>query len=120
MISWPSFTIPLIASQVLLAQVPGPLVFALGIALWGLHMGLTQGLLAREVANHCPQALRGTAFGAFSLISGLALLVGNFAAGAVWSLYGASASFTLGATVAAVALAAMLVLPQWRSPKASP
>lgn len=110
----------LIASQVLLAQTPGPLVFALGIALWGLHMGLTQGLLAREVANHCPQALRGTAFGAFSLISGLALLVGNFAAGTVWSLYGASASFTLGATVAAVALAAMLVLPQWRSPKASP
>lgn len=109
----------LIASQVLLAQVPGPATLVLGVTLWGLHMGLTQGLLAREVANRCPEALRGTAFGAFSLISGLALLAGNLAAGAVWALSGAAATFTLGAGVATVALLAMLVLPQWRSPKGS-
>lgn len=80
-------------------------VFA-GVMLWGLHMGLTQGLLAAMVADATPAPLRGTAFGLFSLATGLALLVGNGAAGAVWTLYGSGAAFGMGAVLAAAALVA--------------
>ncbi|WP_430625269.1 MFS transporter, partial [Ralstonia pseudosolanacearum] len=38
-----------------------------GVALWGVHMGITQGLLATMVADTAPADLRGTAYGAFNL-----------------------------------------------------
>ncbi len=84
-------------------------VFA-GVALWGLHMGLTQGLLAAMVADAAPPDLRGTAFGLFNLMTGLALLVGNGVAGAVWTVYGSGVTFIGAAVLAAASLAAGL----WR------
>jgi MFS family permease len=74
------------------------------VALWGLHMGLTQGLLAALVADVAPAALRGTAFGAFNLASGVALLLASAGAGALWDAFGAAAAFWAGAFCASLAL----------------
>jgi len=75
----------------------------LGAALWGLHMGLTQGLLARLVADTAPAALRGTAFGVFNLVGGIALFGASAMAGALWAQWGAPATFACGAALAALA-----------------
>lgn len=80
-----------------------------GAALWGLHMGLTQGLLATLIADSCPARLRGTAFGLFNLIGGLALLAANALAGWLWVLYGAPAPFAAGAVFATIGLVGLLL-----------
>jgi len=88
-----------------LAVARSPLLALAGAALWGLHMAFTQGLLAKLVADTAPADLRGTAFGLFNLVSGGALLLANLIAGALWSAYGAAATFAAGAAFAAVAAA---------------
>lgn len=82
---------------------------AAGVALWGLHMGLTQGLLSAMVADSAPKRLHGTAFGAFYAISGAALLLASVIAGAMWEVYGPEATFLLGAGLATFSL---LILTQ--------
>jgi MFS family permease len=76
----------------------------IGVALWGLHMGLTQGLLAALVADTAPPELRGTAFGMFNLVSGIALLLASILAGALWDVIGPSGTFLAGALITAIAL----------------
>jgi MFS family permease len=83
----------------------------IGVALWGLHMGLTQGLLASLVADTAPAELRGTAFGMFNLITGVATLVASIIAGTLWDLAGPAGTFLTGAIFTAVAL---LILPAAR------
>jgi MFS family permease len=87
----------------------GNSVFAImvGVALWGLHMGLTQGLLAALVADTAPAELRGTAFGLFNLVSGVALLAASILAGALWDQVGPSGTFLAGALITAIALATL-------------
>jgi MFS family permease len=80
-----------------------------GISLWGLHMGITQGLLATMVADTSPPELRGTAYGFFNLVSGLAMLIASGLAGALWDGLGASATFLGGAAFGALALAVLLL-----------
>lgn len=75
-----------------------------GVICWGLHMGLTQGLLAKLVADAAPAELLGTAFGGFNLISGVALLLASTLAGGLWTLWGAGATFGVGACFALLAL----------------
>jgi len=75
-----------------------------GVALWGIHMGMTQGLLATMVADTAPADLRGTAFGFFNLVSGLAMLVASVVAGLLWDQLGASFTFYAGAAFSVVAL----------------
>ena len=75
-------------------SIPG---VALGIIAWGLHMGLTQGLLATLVADTAPAELRGTAFGVFNLAGGLAVLAASITAGALWDAAGPRATFLVGA-----------------------
>ncbi len=91
----------LIVSDVVLAIGASPLMVIVGSTLWGLHMALTQGLLAKLVADTAPAQLRGTAFGIFNLVSGVALLLASIIAGALWTAFGASATFLAGATFAA-------------------
>lgn len=79
----------------------------LGAAAWGLHMGLTQGLFARLVADAAPAALRGTAFGVFGLASGIATLAGGFGAGLLWSRVGGPATFGSAAILAALGTLAL-------------
>jgi MFS family permease len=78
-----------------------------GIALWGLHMAMTQGLLATMVADTAPADLRGTAYGFFNLVSGLALLVASGVAGFLWDRWGAPVTFMAGGGLAAIALAGL-------------
>jgi MFS family permease len=80
----------------------------LGITLWGLHMGITQGLLARMVADTAPAELRGTAYGFFNLVSGMAMLVASALAGLLWDRFGASQTFIAGAVFSGLALMAIL------------
>jgi len=82
-------------------------VALLGVAVWGLHMGASQGLLATLVADTAPVERRGTAFGVFHLLTGVATLVASILAGALWDLYGAPATFLAGA---GLALASALLL----------
>ena len=81
---------------------------AIGVALWGLHMGLTQGLLAALVADTAPAKLRGTAFGMFNLTTGLVLLVASIVAGALWDRIGPQATFLAGAAFTLLALIGLL------------
>ena len=98
----------LIAADLLLAAAAAPLMTFFGAALWGLHMALTQGLLSKLVADTSPGELRGTAFGVFNLVSGVALLLASVIAGELWSSYGPSATFMAGAAFAAVAALGLL------------
>ncbi len=82
----------------------------LGVTLWGLHLGMTQGLLATMVAQSAPSDLLGTAFGFFNLVSGLALLVASVLAGLLWDKHGASLTFIAGAAFCLLSLA-ILRLP---------
>jgi MFS family permease len=99
----------LIAADLVLAFAASPLMAFAGAALWGLHMAFTQGLLSKLVADTAPAELRGTAFGIFNLVSGGALLLASVIAGALWSAFGASATFLAGAAFAAVATLGLLV-----------
>ena len=99
----------LVLADIALALARGEVLLFVGIALWGLHMGLTQGILATLIADRVPAAYRATAFGMFNLVSGVALLLASGAAGALWDRYDPAVAFWAGAAVAAVA--ALLSLP---------
>jgi len=101
----------LIAADVLLAASgTGGMLWG-GIALWGLHMAMTQGLLSAMVAQAAPADLRGTAFGFFNLVSGLALLLASGLAGLMWDQWGAPATFLVGAAFSAAALSVLALRP---------
>ena len=102
----------LIAADLVLAAGTSLLAIFIGIGLWGLHMGLTQGVLAALIAATAPERLRGTAFGLFGLITGLAALVASVLAGLLWDRIGAGATFLAGAAFAATALIAFLLVKQ--------
>jgi MFS family permease len=90
----------LIVADALLALAGNLAIAGLGVALWGLHMGFTQGVLAAMVAHAAPAELRGTAFGVFNLASGIAMLVAGALAGALWTWVGPAATFWAGAAFA--------------------
>src|SRR5690606_32227607 len=79
-----------------------------GVALWGIHMGMTQGLLAAMIADTAPEDLRGTAFGFFNLVSGIAVLIASLLAGLLWDQLGAAFTFYCGAGFSALALLALI------------
>jgi MFS family permease len=94
----------LIAADLVLATNDHWNVVLLGVGLWGLHLGMTQGLLATMVADIAPADLRGTAYGFFNLASGLAMLIASVLAGVLWDQLGASFTFYGGAVFSGVAL----------------
>lgn len=94
----------LIAADLILATNDHWAVVLAGVALWGVHMGITQGLLATMVADTAPADLRGTAYGVFNLMSGIAMLVASVVAGLLWDRLGASSTFYAGAVFCVVAL----------------
>jgi MFS family permease len=99
----------LIAADLVLAIAPNLPLVMVGIALWGLHMGVTQGLLSALVADEAPQHLRATAFGVFNFASGIALLLASVIAGVLWEQIGPSATFIAGAVFTALGLLALLL-----------
>lgn len=100
----------LVAADFVLAFSGGLPGIAAGVLLWGLHMGFTQGVLAALVAETVPAELRGTAFGMFNLVTGLALLAASVIAGALWDMLGAQWTFLAGAAFATLSLLALLPL----------
>ncbi len=105
----------LVAADLVLAQPLGLAGLGIGVALWGAHMALTQGIFARLVADAAPPHLRATSFGAFNFFAGIATLLASLGAGLIWERHGPEAMFTAGAVVAAVAIAMLSLLPEDRS-----
>jgi MFS family permease len=103
----------LVAADIVLALATSVAMLGLGVVLWGLHMGFTQGLLSTMVAHAAPAHLRGTAFGVFTLASGVAMLVASALAGVLWHYVGPAATFWAGAALAAAAAA----ITRFASPK---
>jgi MFS family permease len=100
----------LIAADVVLALLPGVVGLMIGTALWGLHMGFTQGSFAALIADTAPAELRGTAFGVFNLVTGLALLLASVVAGLLWDRFGPQGTFLVGAAFALIALLGLMVM----------
>jgi MFS family permease len=108
--------IVMLAADLLLAFGRNEFVVMIGIGLWGLHMGLTEGLLAAYVADDAPPDLRGSAFGAMNLVRGVVLLFASLIAGELWTRSGPEATFGAGAVMALVTtLAAVLLLRRPRT-----
>jgi MFS family permease len=106
--------VSLIAAELVLAWAPSPMFVMMGVAIWGLHMGLTQGILSTLVADSAPSDLRGTAYGVFALVSGVAALLASVTAGVVWDKMGQAPVFYIGAGFAVLALL-MVALVQPKS-----
>jgi MFS family permease len=104
----------LIVADVVLAYARSVDSVLVGTAIWGVHMGLTQGVLAALVAQAAPTDLRGTAFGLFNLVSGLALLVASVLAGWLWAVYGPHVTFVAGAALTALSLLGLSLRPRLR------
>lgn len=99
----------LIAADLVLASTDDWAVIVTGVGLWGLHMGMTQGLLATMIADAVPADLRGTAYGVFNLASGVAMLIASVLAGLLWDQLGASFTFYAGAVLCVVALTGLIL-----------
>ncbi|QPK62455.1 MFS transporter [Methylomonas sp. LL1] len=97
----------LIGADLVLASNAHWAVVLAGVILWGIHMGITQGLLAKMVADTSPQYLRGTAYGFFNLVSGIAMLIASLLAGLLWDSFGASSTFYTGAIFCLMTLSAL-------------
>lgn len=107
----------LILADLILARGSSVVLVLCGVAAWGLHMGLTQGILAALLADTAPAELKGTAFGLFNLVSGLCLLVASGMAGWLWDRHGAPTTFYVGGALAAGA--AILILTRVEPPRLS-
>ena len=101
--------IVLFAADLLFAHAHGLITVFAGIAVWGVYLGMTQGLLATMVAAAAPSTLRGSAFGIFNLVSGVALLLASIIAGILWDWYGPAVTFYTGAGLAAITLLLLLI-----------
>lgn len=107
----------LVLADLFLALGDGVPSVLIGVALWGLHMGLTQGLLAALVVDTAPAHLRGTAFGLFNLASGVTMLAASTLAGILWSAYGYRATFLSGGVFAGLALVGLILFVRRMRPK---
>ena len=107
----------LIMADLVLAWAGSPLSVLLGVALWGLHMGCTQGILAAMIAEVTPPELKGTAFGLFNLASGLFMLLASVIAGGLWDRYGPAITFYVGAAFSLSALVMLTSLARRRQPR---
>jgi MFS family permease len=99
----------LIAADIVLATAGSVWQVMAGAAVWGLHMGATQGLLSAIVADAVPADLRGTAFGLYSLITGAAMLAASIIAGSLWTAVGPAATFTAGAAFAVLSIIGVML-----------
>ena len=115
-----SGVVALLLAQLVLAAATNAAGVLVGAALWGAHLGLTQGLLATLVSLTAPVTMRGTAFGIFNVVSGLMLLIGSILAGVLWEAIGPDATFLAGAGFSALTLVGLLTTRRlWRGTMAS-
>ena len=105
----------LILADFILAGAGSPLSVLLGVTLWGLHMGCTQGIFATMIAEVTPSELKGTGFGLFNLASGLFMLLASVIAGGLWDRYGPATAFYVGAAFSLCSLAMLSTHARWRA-----
>jgi MFS family permease len=98
-----------IVADIVLAAASNIWIVMIGVALWGLHLGMTQGLLSALVADEAPENLRATAFGMFNFATGMALLLASLMAGFLWEQIGPSATFIAGAAFTGLGLSALYI-----------
>ena len=91
----------LVIANAVLATAQGLPHVLFGVGLWGVHLGLTQGVLASRVADAVPASQRGTGFGVFNLAIGVAMLLASVGAGVIWDHLGPQALFVLAGGIAA-------------------
>ncbi len=72
-------------------------------ALYGVYLGMSQGILLALVADVTPSELRGTGFGVINLVIGIILLPANLLAGFVWETANPQIPFLLGSFLAILA-----------------
>jgi MFS family permease len=109
----------LAVAHVVFALATGPAMALFGAALWGLHVGLTQGVFSALVADYAPVELRGTAFGVFNLAAGIAVFAGSWGMGLIWDRIGPADAFAIAAVVTIAGLALLLARLKWRSSPAA-
>lgn len=102
----------LIVADLVLALSDSWAGIIIGVALWGVHMGMTQGLLNTMIARTAPADLRGTAFGFFSLLSGMGLLIASLGAGLLWDIWGSASTFFAGAVICVITLLLTQFVPE--------
>ena len=105
----------LIAADLWLAQASALWAVLAGVALWGAHMALTQGIFARMIADAAPEHQRATSFGAFFFASGVSALLASLGAGLLWDRGGPAETFTVAAGIAALAGAMAWLMPERRA-----
>lgn len=105
----------LIAADLWLAQATSLWAVLAGVALWGAHMALTQGIFARMIADAAPEHQRATSFGAFFFASGISALLASLGAGYLWDRGGPAETFTVAAGIAALAGAMLTLVPRSRA-----
>lgn len=110
----------LVAADLVLAGADNLVLTALGAALWGLQMGVTQGLLSAVVADAAPEQLRGTAFGIYDLAIGVATFCASAGAGLLWTIGGPALTFSIGAAVAAATVLLLALRPMPVATRTSP
>lgn len=94
----------LIMADLVFAFLPGLTGVFVGLAIWGVHMGFTQGVFSSLVADTAPVELRGTAFGMLNLMTGVMILLASVIAGVLWDSVGPQGTFIAGAALALLAL----------------
>jgi MFS family permease len=109
----------LIIADIFLALARGIAGVMAGVAIWGLHMGFTQGLFSALVADTAPANRRGTAFGVFNLLGGIGALAASIIAGALWNVSGPEATFLVGAAFTALSLAGVIAIRDRMKPERS-
>jgi MFS family permease len=110
----------LAAANGVLAIATHPALLVIGAALWGLHMGFTEGVFTAMVADVAPKHLRGTAFGVFNLLRGVLLLIASIAAGLLWDRVGAYATFTFASVLALLTIVAVRFVHAGKPDKTQP
>jgi MFS family permease len=109
----------LMVADWIIAMTNNVALLGIGVLLWGLHMGFTQGVFSALVADAAPENLRGTAFGMFNLVTGVALLLASIIAGELWDRFGPQGTFLAGAGFAGMTLIAVLSVRSWLKRKGS-
>lgn len=107
----------LIVADMILGFTTNLPMLVLGVSFWGLHMAFTQGLMATMVTDTTPQELRGTAYGIFNLVCGIAMLVASIIAGILWDKFGASVTFLTGAAFTTIAFISLLIIYMYHKEK---
>jgi MFS family permease len=110
-ISWSAFA----ATFALFAVFQGQQALWLITVAYGLFAGFGEGAERAVISDFAAERERGTAFGWYNLVLGVAAIPGGLLFGGLWHYYGAAASFL---TAGALALLAALLLRGWAWPRA--